>query len=480
MTQYYIFDKSLHMFNALRVLLGAFCKPLICAVVTVIVIAGGATAVAADLSFEAVGAGRPIVITPPTNTGLETVFVLPEIGNSSSVKFRADGSGSASTVKWLCFSNLGGGFAEAVPSHSEGDVSVMNLGAIADISGREGIGCIVEYDGRQHCYWFVNYARNECRVESLNFVPEQECDRTALTFEGNAGKISYYSVNGVQQTLSRDMELSYTTLVYDEDRRQYVPSDVSLSLDYADATIRVEAPLCDTHFVITTDRFKREWGETASVSSPLFSTGAIAAVTYTTQTSRSNDNEQREEKAALGGSGPVEITFTAEVTDAVIYKEWQFARDKGFDVIDLRIQELEVTHVFREQGTTYVRFVAGNNSGSCDYVGETYEVYIGESTLECPNAFSPGATEGTNDEWKVSYKSIIEFDCHIFNRWGLEMAHLTDPSQGWDGRYKGKLVPSGVYYYVIKAKGTDGRDYKLSGDINILKYSNDSSTTRPQ
>ena len=135
-----------------------------------------------------------------------------------------------------------------------------------------------------------------------------------------------------------------------------------------------------------------------------------------------------------------------------------------------------MTHTFRDYGTNYVRFVAGNDSGSCDYIGETYEVYIGESRLECPNAFSPGATEGTNDEWKVSYKSIIEFDCHNFNRWGLEMAHLTDPSQGWDGRYKGKLVPSGVYYYVIKAKGSDGQDYKLSGDINILKYSNDSST----
>jgi hypothetical protein len=56
------------------------------------------------------------------------------------------------------------------------------------------------------------------------------------------------------------------------------------------------------------------------------------------------------------------------------------------------------------------------------------------------------------------------------------MAHLTDPSQGWDGTYNGKLVPAGVYYYVIKASGTDGQTYKLSGDINILKYSNRSTS----
>ncbi len=355
-------------------------------------------------------------------------------------------------------------------------MSVINLATVPGITNQKGIGFIVEYGGRQHCYWLVNYAHNACTLGSLTMAPEQECDRTALIFDGHAEKITYYSINGVAQTLSRDMELTYNTLAYDEERRQYVQDEISHTLEFADAVIRVEAPLCNTQFALSTDRFKREWGQNEEIFSPEFTTQAIAATTYATQAERSNDNEQREDKAPLGGSGPAEITFTAEVTDAVVYKEWQFARDQQFDVIDLRIQELEVTHTFRDYGTNYVRFVAGNDSGSCDYIGETYEVYIGESRLECPNTFSPGATEGTNDEWKVSYKSIIEFDCHIFNRWGLEMAHLTDPSQGWDGRHKGKLVPSGVYYYVIKAKGSDGQDYKLSGDINILKYTNDSST----
>ena len=29
---------------------------------------------------------------------------------------------------------------------------------------------------------------------------------------------------------------------------------------------------------------------------------------------------------------------------------------------------------------------------------------------------------------------------------------------------------AGVYFYVIRAKGSDGKEYKLSGDINILRY----------
>lgn len=50
------------------------------------------------------------------------------------------------------------------------------------------------------------------------------------------------------------------------------------------------------------------------------------------------------------------------------------------------------------------------------------------------------------------------------------MYHFKDPAGGWDGRYKGKLVAPGVYYYVIKAKGADGKNYKRSGDINILRF----------
>ena len=50
------------------------------------------------------------------------------------------------------------------------------------------------------------------------------------------------------------------------------------------------------------------------------------------------------------------------------------------------------------------------------------------------------------------------------------MATLSDPSQGWDGKYNGKAVPTGAYYYVIKAKGADGKAYDLSGDINIVNY----------
>lgn len=413
----------------------------------------------AALTFDGIPDGhQPIPAEAAPSTGLDNIYVLWQTSGVKASYQAAD----PSAVKWYRFSNLGGGFAEEVNAVSQNGASSIYLTA-------DDMGFIVESNGRRECYWIVNYANHMCDFTSLDISPEQECDRTALLFQGNAAKITYFTINGVAQTLSRELSLTYNTLSYNEERHQYLPTPAETTLESAEAIIRTDAPLCNTDFTLSGDRFLRQWGIEKSITSPSFSTPAIAVTTTATQTERSNDNEQREE-TAMGGSGPVEITFSAAVTDAVIFKEWQFSTDQTFEVIDLRIQELDVVHEFDSQGTTYVRFVAGNDSGSCDYYGEVYTVFIGESRLECPNAFSPGASEGVNDEWKVSYKSIVEFDCHIFNRWGLEMAHLTDPGQGWDGRYNGKLVPAGVYYYVIKARGTDGKNYKKSGDINIIKY----------
>ena len=82
----------------------------------------------------------------------------------------------------------------------------------------------------------------------------------------------------------------------------------------------------------------------------------------------------------------------------------------------------------------------------------------------------------------MSYKSIVSFHCEIFNRWGQKLCTLTDPSQGWDGKYGGKVVGPGVYFYVIKARGADGKDYKLSGDINVIGSRRNTSpgTTTPE
>lgn len=434
-------------------------QPLIIFILTLVLVAFRSEA---QLSFT--GNVLPVLSeTPDASSGLSSVYILDRTQGVTASYVSTDASAS---VRWLKFSSLGGGYAEEVASNKSGNVSTITLTG-------DDMGYIIEDGATQKCYWIVNYANHTCQLRDLSISPEQDCMSATLLFSGAADKIVYYTINGVPRTLSRGLTLEYSTLKFNSERNLYEQILNTDELEYLSNELHVTSPLCQTDFLLSGDKFQREWGRDKTIASPMFEPKAVEAQTIVTQTTRSVDNEQKGSDSgsstSYGGSAPIEITFSAVVTDAAIYHEWQFATDPQFDVIDMRMNSLECTRVFTEYGTIYARFVAGDNSGLCNWISETYVIYIGESKLECPNAFSPGSSEGSNDEWKVSYKSIIDFDCHIFNRWGVEVAHLTDPSQGWDGRYNGKLVKSGVFYYVIQAEGADGKKYNLSGDINIIR-----------
>jgi gliding motility-associated-like protein len=411
---------------------------------------------------------KPVTISPEASTGLEAVYVVNSL-NGVTATYTAT---SDATVTWYKYSNLGGGYAQEISN-----VSRSGRAYSLPLSGSGDMGYIIDEGTRRTCYWVVDYSHHQLSLESLNIAAEQECDVASLTPAGQGDKITYYTVTGIGKELDRELTLTYNSLTYDSDNSMYRQETVTRSMAYLPEEIHATAPLCDTEFTLSGDRFLKQWGQEQEVISPLYSAIAVAATTTAAQTERDNDNEKTDDSgSAMGGSGPVEVKFTAVPTDAAIFHEWQFSSYAEFDDIDTRYSENEITHTFNDSGTIYVRYMAANAEGTCEYYSETYEVFVGESKLECPNAFSPGASEGVNDLWKVSYKSIVDFECHIFNRWGVKMASFTDPSQGWDGKYNGKLVPSGVYYYVIKAKGSDGKNYKLSGDINIIKYKGSKST----
>lgn len=412
---------------------------------------------AASLSFS--GLSAPAVeCMVESSTGLEAVYVLPA---TEGVTITLDGASSA--ARWSCFSNLGGAYAE-------------EIGTGVSLQSRPGdMGYLIEDRGRQICFWVVDYSAHELSMESLVPSEELDCSRTLLNFTGAASDIVYYSITGRRFVLSRELELTWQTLRFDEENFSYTNAAGHQTVDGITETVSAPAPLCNTTFVLTGDRFLKAWGLEQSIESPLVNAYAVEANTRATQTPHDADNELKDENEGLGGSAPVEILFEAAVSDAAIFREWQISRDPEFNILENSFNDLEFTYTFTEQGTTYVRFNANNNDGSCPWEGPVYEVFIGESKLDIPNAFSPEGSPGVNDEWKVSYKSLVRFECHIFNKWGKELFHTTDPSKGWDGKVGNKYVPSGVYYYVIKAEGADGVRYNKAGDINIIKYTPGSS-----
>ncbi|MFL5743061.1 MAG: gliding motility-associated C-terminal domain-containing protein [Niastella sp.] len=85
-----------------------------------------------------------------------------------------------------------------------------------------------------------------------------------------------------------------------------------------------------------------------------------------------------------------------------------------------------------------------------------------------PNSFTPN-NDGLNDVLKVYGYKIKELKLVVFNQWGEQLFESRDQSRGWDGMYKGKVQPSGVYMYVCRLVLTDGTVVDKKGAINLIR-----------
>lgn len=422
----------------------------------------------AEASLQFSGTSHtPVVVETTAATGLENIYMLY---STAGVTLTYTASSASTAVDCRTFGMQGAAYSDEVDP-----ATISRDGRLVSISNlKPDTGYSFTENGRTVYYWIADYSAHPYTITAINIDDTdngriRDCSRMFLTASGSAPRITYYSINGRSYEVDRQITLTYTTLTPDTENFRFISAQRNVNFAHIDGVFSAEAPLCDTYLTLSGDRFLRAWGEESSVTSSMVQAIGVDAITTATQSKTPSDNELKTEQV-LGGSAPVDITFNAAVTDAAIFTQWQMARDEEFEDVIYRTSDLDFSYTFTDMGTTYVRFMAANAAGDCDLYSETYQVYIGESRLLCPNAFSPGASEGVNDEWKVSYKSIIRFDCYIFNRWGEKMTEFHDPSQGWDGKYGGKLVPPGVYYYVIKALGSDGKEYNLSGDINIIRY----------
>lgn len=98
--------------------------------------------------------------------------------------------------------------------------------------------------------------------------------------------------------------------------------------------------------------------------------------------------------------------------------------------------------------TTYTVTVTDGNG--C-VASDTMHVYIYPAVV-IPNGFSPNG-DGKNDTWVID--NIQQFpDCEVevYNRWGEQLFYSKGYATPWNGRFNGKELPVGTYYYIINLK----------------------------
>lgn len=90
---------------------------------------------------------------------------------------------------------------------------------------------------------------------------------------------------------------------------------------------------------------------------------------------------------------------------------------------------------------------------------------------EIPNVFTPNG-DGYNDFLVAKTSALVErVEFRLFNRAGVMVFSTEEPRLNWDGTYKGKVVPTGVYYYsceVFERRISGLEQFHLSGFVHVI------------
>jgi gliding motility-associated-like protein len=126
--------------------------------------------------------------------------------------------------------------------------------------------------------------------------------------------------------------------------------------------------------------------------------------------------------------------------------------------------------------TLVYRVLAIEDSVFADTSVSNYAYVIPESRLFVPTAFTPNG-DGINDGFGAKAIFVVKhtmiprkaFMLEIYNRWGQLVFRTSDPDAEWDGTYMGQPCQDGVYAFLVKGVGYDGKLYVEEGSLSLLR-----------
>jgi gliding motility-associated-like protein len=154
------------------------------------------------------------------------------------------------------------------------------------------------------------------------------------------------------------------------------------------------------------------------------------------------------------------ITLYPDSFQSAQYYHWS----TGDDVPIISLEAINPREI--EPSTTISVTVAGYD-GCIASDSITLERCIPPNTNNTPTVFTPG-TDGANDTWVIpSLEYFPNARVEVYDRWG-RLVFLSDKGfyKPWDGKLKGKYLPMGTYYYIIR---WDRSSDTFHGTISIIR-----------
>lgn len=386
-------------------------------------------------------------------TSNDTVLVIFFNGIISTTDITYSGTGT--TINWYKYSNL-------TTPYSSGTNEIFNPD--------NATGYILDVDGKRTAIWVIdykNYLPNSNAI-SIKDIQSDPCKSVSLNI--NVPQLSYKTLSNINNLipLPRDFTIKYQTYSWDAKTSSLAIIDTTQTLTTPTTQKTVPVPYTNTVFTLTGDQYATDLGiSPISVSSSLYVTQAVISHPTSVVTTRDAKNEavRPSQASPINFSAPIDVQFlsNSNIPVPVSYR-WEIFKNPSTSPLISR-SEKDTRYTFTEFGTYNVKVTVRSNTCTSS---DSIIVSVSESAIYVPNVFTPNG-DGFNDEFRVAYKSLISFQCWVYNRWGRQVYYWTDPTKGWDGNINGKKAVPGPYFYVIKATGSDKKVYKLRGDINLLR-----------
>lgn len=104
-------------------------------------------------------------------------------------------------------------------------------------------------------------------------------------------------------------------------------------------------------------------------------------------------------------------------------------------------------------------------------IGDTVfvDLDICPPTVNMANVFTPNG-DGVNDVFRpVNFDRIENATLMIFDRWGKKVFESDNLNVGWDGIYKTRQAPEGVYYWTLSYRGRSQEFDRESGNLTLMR-----------
>lgn len=163
------------------------------------------------------------------------------------------------------------------------------------------------------------------------------------------------------------------------------------------------------------------------------------------------------------------------LSEGAAYYVWEFGDGDTSHVAD-------PYHKYTSEGVYDITLHAYSANGCYDtYVLSPAVTVIPYGSLGFATVFRPNQTgeidldhiPSSGDEVDQFFyppirETVVDYHLQIFNRWGTLIFESFDINHPWNGYYKHRICPQGVYVWLVEGKYANGRPFKKVGDITLL------------